>query len=237
MQLLVIPLALASRTSAGARQGDDRIVSTKINIIQVNLNKAHGAQVELLNKINKLGSYIAFVTEPYCYKKNLSIPPKNSYVLPTNRKEHPRAAIFSSKDIVINEISELCHRDMAIGIAKMEGRTTVLVSLYLDINQSPTPDFLVKALEYSKNRGYSMLIGSDTNSHSTLWGKESNIRGEQLEELIDTYNLDIHNRRKMPTYDCSLGQSIIDVTLSMDLKIAVENWKVCKVYNLSLIHI
>ena len=139
-------------------------------------------------------------------KKNLSIPPKNSYVLPTNRKEHLRAAIFTSKDIIINEISELCHRDMAIGITKIEGRTTVLVSLYLDINQSPVPDFFIKALEYSRTRGYSMLIGSDTNSHSTLWGKETNNRGEQLEELIDTYNLNIHNRGKMLTYDCSLGQ-------------------------------
>ena len=103
---------------------------------------------------------------------------------------------------------------MAIGITKLEGRTTVLVSLYLDINHSPVPDFLIKALEYSQSRGYSMVIGSDTNSHSTLWGKETNSRGEQLEELIDTYNLDIHNRGKMPTYDSSLGQSIIDVTLS-----------------------
>ena len=27
--------------------------------------------MELLNKINRLKSYIAFVTEPYCYKKAL----------------------------------------------------------------------------------------------------------------------------------------------------------------------
>ena len=197
--MLVAPLAHATRLGAGTRQGDGKLTPTKINIIQVNLNKAHGAQVELLNKINKLKSYITFVTEPYCYKKCLSIPPKNSHVLPTNRKIHPRAAIFSSQDVVINEISELCHRDMAIGITKLEGRTTVLVSLYLDINHSPVPDFFQKALEYSKSRGYSMLIGSDTNSHSTLWGKETNNRGEQLEELIDKYNLDIHNRGKMPT--------------------------------------
>ena len=50
-------------------KGDDKLIPTKIQAIQVNLNKAHGAQVELLNKINKLKSYIAFVTEPYCYKK------------------------------------------------------------------------------------------------------------------------------------------------------------------------
>ena len=121
------PLAQVARRQAGDGKGDGNLIPTKISVIQVNLNKAHGAQVELLNKINKLKSYIAFVTEPYCYKKSLSIPPKNSHVLPTNRKEHPRAAIFSSKGIIVNEISELCHRDMAIGITKLEGRTTVLV--------------------------------------------------------------------------------------------------------------
>ena len=156
LRIQIAPLAQVTRSGAGTGKGDDILIPTKIQAIQVNLNKAHGAQVELLNKINRLKSYIAFVTEPYCYKKSLSIPPKNSHVLPTNRKEHPRAAIFSSKDVVINEISELCHRDMAIGITKLEGRTTVLVSLYLDINHSPLPDFFVKALEYSKNRGYSI---------------------------------------------------------------------------------
>ena len=163
----IAPLAQDARLGAGLRQGDNNLAPTKISTIQVNLNKAHGAQVELLNKINKLKSYIALVTEPYCYKKSLSIPPKNSHVLPTNRKEHPRAAIFSSKDIIIHEVSELCHRDMAIGITKLEGRTTVLVSLYLDINQSPVPDFLVKALEYSRSRGYSMLIAVSY-THLTL---------------------------------------------------------------------
>ena len=117
------PLAQVARQMASKGQGGNRRIPTDMNIIQVNLNKAHGDQVELLNKINKLSSYIAFVTEPYCYKKTLSIPPKNSYILPTNRKEHPRAAIFSSKNIEINEISELCNRDMAIGVAKLEGRT------------------------------------------------------------------------------------------------------------------
>ena len=88
---------------------------------------------------------------------------------------------------------------MAIGITKLEGRTTVLVSLYLDINHSPAPDFFIKALEYSRTRGYSMLIGSDTSSHSTLWGKETNTRGEQLEDLIDTYNPVSYTHLTLPT--------------------------------------
>ena len=105
---------------------------------------------------------------------------------------------------------------MAIGLTKLDGKSTVIVSLYLDITQSPTPDFLLDALNYCKARGYSMIIGSDTNSHSTLWGKENNDRGIKLEEIIDSYNLDVHNRGRMPTYECSLGKSIIDVTMTMD---------------------
>ena len=105
------------------------------------------------------------------------------------------------------------------------------MSLYLDIKTSPIPAFLIKALDYCKQHGYAILIGSDTNSHSTLWGKETNQRGEKLEELIEDYGLDIHNIGKTPTYDCSLGQSVIDVTLSLNLKLTVDNWRICKIYN------
>ena len=67
--IYVAPLAQDTHRGAGKGKRDDKLITTKIHAIQVNLNKAHGAQVELLNKINKLKSYIALVTEPYCYKK------------------------------------------------------------------------------------------------------------------------------------------------------------------------
>ena len=172
---------------------------TSIKVIQVNLNKAHGAQVELLNKINRLNSYLALVTEPYCYKKTLSIPPKNSVILPNKRDEHPRAAIFCSQDIKLNEISELKHRDMAVGVAKMDGKNTLIISLYLDIKFTVTPDFLINALKYAQHRGYSVLIGCDTNSHSTLWGKETNKRGEELEDLITEYGPVSYTHLTLPT--------------------------------------
>ena len=89
LQKHIAPLAQETRRRAGVRKGDDKLIPTKIQVIQVNLNKAHGAQVELLNKINKLKSYITFVTEPYCYKKTLSIPPKNSHVLPKIGRNTP----------------------------------------------------------------------------------------------------------------------------------------------------
>ena len=82
---------------------------TEINIIQVNLNKAHSAQIELLNNINKQTSYIAQVSEPYCYKGKLSLLPSNSTILPTQRSGNPRAALHASKHLAINEINELTH--------------------------------------------------------------------------------------------------------------------------------
>ena len=63
------PLALRAHSQVGQGQGGNSNKVTEVKVIQVNLNKAHGAQVELLNKINKLSTYIALVTEPYFYKK------------------------------------------------------------------------------------------------------------------------------------------------------------------------
>ena len=56
--------------------GAGKLNIKEIKVIQINLNKAHAAQVELLNKINKIKSYIVLVTEPFCYKQKLSLPPR-----------------------------------------------------------------------------------------------------------------------------------------------------------------
>ena len=122
---------------------------------------------------------------------------------------------------------------MAIGVATLDRKKVIIISLYLDIKESPTPSYITKALQYCKQRGYSAIFGSDTNSHSTIWGLETNKRGEKLEELIEEYQLDVrvHNRGMAPTYECELGKSIIDVIFSYNLKLNVENWRVCKIYN------
>ena len=52
-----------------------------------------------------------------------------------------------------------------------------------------------------------------------------------MEHLIDSYGLTIHNRGKLPTYECKLGQSIIDVTLSQRLPLKLENWRVNRTFN------
>ena len=152
------------------------IRSQAILVVQVNLNKTHAAHVELLNKINKMETYIALITEPYCYKKRLCIIPKGSNYLPQLRSGHPRACIFSNKNIKIHEINELKTRDTAVGLIKLEGKSTVIASIYLDITSAIEPT-LSPILDYSQRHGYSLLLGADTNAHHTDWGWETNGRG------------------------------------------------------------
>ena len=155
---------------------------------------------------------MALITKPYCYKKKLCNLPRGENYLPQNRTGHPRACILSSKHIKIHEINELKHRDLAIGLIKLDGKSTVIVSLYMDINTS-VATLITPVLIYCQQHGYGILIGADTNAHHTDWGLTTNERGRELEEIIDNYGLVIHNRGRLPTYECKLGKSIIDVTM------------------------
>ena len=54
----------------------------------------------------------------------------------------------------------------------------------------------------------------DSNSHSELYGLETNTRGEHLEDFIGQYNLKVENQGKTLTFQAAVGSSIIDVTLT-----------------------
>ena len=155
--------------------------------------------------------------------------PTNSQILPTQRAGNPRAALYASKHLAINEINELTHRDMVVGLTRLDGKQTAIISLYLDITTTATPDYFNKALEYCKRRRYAVL--ADTNAHHKLWGKETNKRGEELEQTLSDYNLIVQNKGLTPTYECKIGQSIIDVTLTVNFRLKIDNWKVCRNYN------
>ena len=119
---------------------------------------------------------------------------------------------------------------MAIGMIKLDGKSTVIISLYMDIKTS-VQNLIAPALEYCQRHGYGMLIGMDTNAHHTDWGLNTNDRGRELEAIIDNHNLVIHNRGRLPTYECKLGSSIIDVTMSSRLPMRVDNWRVNRSFN------
>ena len=82
------------------------------------------------------------------------------------------------------EISELKHRDLAAGLITLEGKRTVILSVYLDITQEAVPERLKKAIDYCKQKRFSILIGMDSNAHSDVWGYSNSKRGNELVDYI-----------------------------------------------------
>ena len=204
-----------------------------IKFLQLNLNISEAAQINLLHKVNKLENYIALVTEPRCIAQKLTLVPRDATVAPTVREGSPRAAIFAAKHLLLTEITELSTRDLAAGLCQINGKRTVVISCYMDINIDIDCHEIWKALAYCDKHGYSVIIGADTNSHSKEWGNTLNNRGKKLEKLISEYSLEVSNKGRDWTYDCRLGKSIIDVTLKSKLKSRIDKWRVLKECNYS----
>ena len=60
----------------------------------------------------------------------------------------------------------------------------MIISVYLDITQDPVPEHLTKAINYCKQKRFSILIGMDSNAHSDIWGHSNNRRGNDLVDYI-----------------------------------------------------
>ena len=202
-----------------------------IKLVQVNLNKSNSAMQELTISLKKEKDFICMITEPSVIRHRLSCIPKHYNTIPAIKENSPRAAIFTSQSITIQEISNLGHRDLAVGLIKCGNKQTAIISAYMDIKSSPISEQLENAIGYCKNKGYSILLTVDTNSHSKLWGNETNNRGRKWEEFIEKEQFLIHNQGKIPTFESKNGKSIIDVTLSYRLSNSLENWRVLRSYN------
>ena len=56
-------------------------------------------------------------------------------------------------------------------------------------------DWVQDIIDYANDKGYAILLGIDSNCHSTLYGLETNRRGEELQfKLV--------RRRKQSHLDC-----------------------------------
>ena len=75
-----------------------------------------------------------------------------------------------------------------------------MVSAYLDITlPGVVPEPLGRLVDHCRREGKQLLIGMDSNSHSTLWGcEDDSARGEVLEGFILTNSLVVGNRGSVP---------------------------------------
>jgi ribonuclease HI len=206
------------------------MVQSKIEVHQVNLNKCYLAQVEIANKIKKLDNFLMLLQEPYCYKGKTCLIPQN--IDKIGHDDNPRAYILASKGLAISKVTHLCSRDYAVGLTKFGGKQTLVVSAYLDILLSPISKEMIDIIQFADRRRFALLIAVDSNAHSKLWmSRDNNSRGRIITDYLIENNLKVENIGCEPTFECSTGKSIIDLTLSRGLKLQVAGWQVCKADN------
>lgn len=143
-----------------------------------------------------------------------------------------RSVIYvSNRAIDVTSLQQFTTPDMAT--AQIEGQSTIVCSLYLDIKLPVWPSHLQDLILFCTNKNKKLIIGIDCNAHSAMWGcSDSNARGDQLEERIIQNNLFVHNVGSTPTFSSHLGESIIDITLSNSPPV-ISGWKVSRVPSLS----
>ena len=90
-------------------------------------------------------------------------------------------------------------------------------------------------MDFVEENKYPLLIGIDSNAHSTLYGHETNKRGEDFEDFIFKYQLDIANKAGEYTFEARRGgiqiKMCIDVKLFRDLEDKITNWRTENAFN------
>ena len=144
--------------------------------------------------------------------------PLNVDVLPDSIvSPDPRAAILSSIQLGLTILPDLCTRDCVVATAKLGGQSIIFASLYFDINLPVSQSCFQKLMRFAGDQGMPIIIGADSNCHSTLFGPDQNKRGDELDEWISEHCLSIANNRHTPTFRRTGAKSCIDVTLFRDV--------------------
>ena len=105
-----------------------------IDFIQLNMNKAFLAAVELGNLLKEFKTQtIALLTEPYIYKNSvITLPPGTRKFQKHN--VDARAAIVCSPDMQLIFIDTISSRDASVAFLSLKEGNMIIASIYCDIN-------------------------------------------------------------------------------------------------------
>ena len=197
------------------------------------MHRAWLAHLELLNCVNESPRMICMVQEPYTHGGKFVTKPKGMEVFPSSYEDYvPRTAIYVPLTLRATELPHLCRRDCTAVLLRRGDSCILAASVYLDIQQPVQQAWLIELLTYAESGGYGVVLSVDTNSHSELFGPDSNDRGAQLEDLIFHQGLSVENSDMTPTFQTTQRSSCIDVTFTRGLPPgSVANWKVDTSFN------
>ena len=182
---------------------------------------------------------IVGITEPNVnpHTNKISCLPDRQLIYHRSGRQPARAAILRSDGLQLLPMPHYTGPDIATAVWRTGSDVipeVVVCSCYMDIHNSelaPWPDKFRRLALHCYQTGLELIVLSDTNCHSTLWGMpESNPRGDSLEELMYRYGLLCLNVGGMPdnyTYYRANARTITDVSMcTARVRQYIQGWEV-----------
>ena len=234
----------ASYRKAQNRQSKENLVNTG------DMQAPDGASQTLKDSIKDKGNpflykdntgalpmgFIYGIQEPATDKKKKKIKGglRGNVILKDTNCTDPRAIIFHSKNLNIWPVGEFTSRDMVTGLFSSREMNIYIVSAYLHKDDNPViPDKLKELILLAKREKAQVLLMSDLNAHSPLWGSEitqednAAKRGREFERFFTENRMKVANRGNRSTYVRYNAQTKIDVTaFSPGLGDRIQHWEV-----------
>ena len=155
---------------------------------QINMQHCKQAAANLHQQLASVGQmgYIVLIQKPYLFCNRLVGIPRNCGIcnIPGDR---PRAAIVAAPGLDLWMVPEYSSSDVVTCLLRTGCDQTpelYVVSAYLDITlPGVVPEPLGRLVDHCRREGKQLLIGMDSNSHSTLWGCEDDNTGRGIGRL------------------------------------------------------
>ena len=161
-----------------------------LSFTQINLHKASQATLLVGRGLEGKKQSIVLMTEPYTAHNKITGMPSGTrvvYARSQDPKGPPRAGIVSSIDVRLTAMDSWCSRDCAVALTRVGGRQTIVVSLYMDINLEVQPEWLVQLMIMINRKKFPVIMGIDSNAHSSMYGFNNNPRGNAFEAVSYTH--------------------------------------------------
>jgi hypothetical protein len=189
---------------------------TIIKCYQINLQHSTTATDNLMELIEKEGTDVAFIQEPYTVNNRVVGITKRYRIFTLSKGRCRTATVVTNNQIDALLIQEGTDKDTIVVELILGNLKFYTANMYLDITENLDKgiNLINNILQLANTSG--ILITMDSNSRSEMWhDKLTNSRGKKLEEfLISKQLFEMNEESKMNTFQSSRRSSNIDLTIS-----------------------
>lgn len=203
----------------------------ELKIVQINAQRSRTVAAEIRKIVEERKIDILLIQEPYTYKgKVKGYGSINVRVLQNAEHLSSKAAIvIYNETITVTQIEQIRDEHIICAHLKTQEGDFYVTSIYCQYSHG-IEEYLQRLEDVMDMcRGSKMIIAGDVNAKSVLWHSDKNdIRGDKVEEFIETKNLIILNKKgQSPTFSTVNGEANIDVTLvTNDMASMIKSWSV-----------